>query len=142
MPNPALIPTNSLSSTNLSSGWGTQGLAVGELGGLSRGPHPAACGSEAAPAAQRETPPLCLRRPAARSGGSIGIAPLQPRALGRGNNAQTNRRCQRGEETLSRQKVPLRNNISVSACTMLSCPALLSRLYGKYYINGFVQIDS
>ena len=27
-------------------------------------------------------------------------------------------------------------------CTMLSCPAPLSRLHGKYYINGFVQIDS
>lgn len=70
------------------------------------------------------------------------IALFQVKTEGRGNNAQTKQSCQRGEETLSRQKVPLPNNILVSACTMLSCPAPLSRLYGKYYINGFVQIDS
>lgn len=70
------------------------------------------------------------------------IAPFRVKTQGRGNNAQMKQSCQRGEETLSRQKVPLPNNISVSACTMLSCPAPLSHLYGKYYINGFVQIDS
>lgn len=70
------------------------------------------------------------------------ITPFQVKTQGSGNNAQTKQSCQRGEETLSRQKVPLPNNISVSDCTMLSCPAPLSRLYGKYYINGFVQIDS
>lgn len=69
-------------------------------------------------------------------------APFQVKTQGGGKQCTNETELPAREETLSRQKVPLPNNIFVSACTMLSCPAPLSRLYGKYYINGFVQIDS
>lgn len=105
-------------------------LAVAEVGRATRAPQcpqgslvsPRLLGVPRAPLCPYIPPP-----PPAR-GFFPGIAPLQPKTGGKGNNAQTKQRCQRGEETLSRQKVPLRNNISVSPCTMLSCPAPLSRL--------------
>lgn len=102
MPNPALIPTNSLSSTNLWSGWGTQGLDVGELGGLPRGPHPAAYGNGAAPAAQRGTPPLPP-------------APRSPQLwLGR-DRTFTTQSPGKGEQCTNESEVPARGRNSIEA---------------------------
>lgn len=130
-PNRARIPTNSLSSTNLPSGWGGQGLAVGELGGLPRGPHPAACGNGAAPAVQRGTPPL---PPAPRS---------PQRRFGRDRTFPTQSPGQ-GEQCTNETEVPARGRNSIeaesSAAEQYFCLCLHNVIVSRAFVTPIRQI--